>query len=220
VEHPFALFSPADWLQREHDDHAHLLMHLHGSVLFGAESLQALARYDRIAEVVKFESPTAAVQSYVHLEQWRNPVGGHDFTGYPIISGLQKGARLIYNPRPYGYYHRSIMSLLPRASRLLFLGYGWRDAHLNAWIYEMAKVQPELRAAVVTRRSRGEVDAGYTSEYSALCVIGGEAWLRAQRRAHCEQAQTFFEDRRFAIVPHGFILNDGDAGRLVDFMAA
>lgn len=86
----------------------------------------------RLAEPGKFETHQEASESLGKLFRGSgDTVGGQIVDGTPIISGRQKGGKLIYNPRPYGYYYATAMNLIPITTKLLVLGYGWHDIHLN-----------------------------------------------------------------------------------------
>ena len=139
----FLTFEPEAWMTRDPD--AHVLMHLHGSVRWG---YHGDFRYPSPYEPVKFSTPALARESIDRGMSDTDAVYGHFYGSTPIISGLSKGGKMIYNVRPYGYYYQEAMSALTREPRLLVVGYGARDPHLTELIYEYVKVHDARRRPV------------------------------------------------------------------------
>jgi hypothetical protein len=216
------LFRPDVWDGCESDSDSNLLIHLHGSILFGWPTIAGVQPFGRYAEPVKFGTPGEALESLDNYGYSGNVVGGQNFDGTPIISGLQKGGKMIYNARPYGYYYRSLMNLIPTANRLLVLGYGWRDVHLNTWIDEMLARQRERKVGVVTYLPGTDVGER-TEQNGYLSRIARAAWSRLQSVAWAGREPSgsdFHHSEDFAICPSGFMLKSEDERRLLQFMTS
>jgi hypothetical protein len=133
-----------------------VICHLHGSVLYG----------EHLFRIAKFASHAAALQTLDSMSSGQ-VVNGVNVTGDPIISGLNKIAKLAYSPIPYGYYYRHLMNSLLTCPRMLIVGYGGNDEHFNVWFEEFAKVHGnDLRVGYVTRRTGA--DMGPNSPTGAL----------------------------------------------------
>jgi hypothetical protein len=119
------LFSPKDWAIAVKDESANLLMHLHGSVRYGYRPLETLSDPTvRFAEPARYDYITGAQSSVANTDVSVMRVDGAVADASYIVSGFRKAGKLAYNARPYGYYYRTVMEELPKASRLLVLGYG------------------------------------------------------------------------------------------------
>jgi hypothetical protein len=213
-------FEPQRWFAAEADKNAHLLMHLHGSVRFGTAPLEVMPR----AETVRFDDRVAALESLMRIETWGHPIDGQDFGGYPIISGLQKGGKMIYNPRPYGCYFGTAMREFSETTRLLVIGYGWRDAHLNTWIHEFARRSDRRHVAVATRRSGASIYLHPSQDPQAefLPLLAGADWppmasFVFERNDWYPDVATFSRGMNFALMPGGLPLSDNDEAELEMF---
>lgn len=120
----FQRFDPVNWNQQKAG--RNIMLHLHGSVLWGYGPL-GLHGF----EAAKFAEPFEAREALQRGSARRDTVNGQWYGFTPIISGLHKGGRFIYNARPYGYYFQECANALVRNSCLLIIGYSFRDQHLN-----------------------------------------------------------------------------------------
>lgn len=111
---------------------APLLVHMHGSTRFGY-------CHDGIFDIHKYKSPETAI-NYMDDKGFSQNVHGRVIISGPIISGLSKVEQLMFRPIPYGYYFKSFMDNLVNNSRLLILGYGGWDRHINEWISQFVQV--------------------------------------------------------------------------------
>lgn len=129
------------------------LMHLHGSIHLGCRE------YGTDANRFCYEDhwhdwywhPTAesaarALNPGVSARQ-------AGFRGYPmgpLITGYDKAEKLLMDP--FGAYLRTFADCLRDTSRLLVVGYGFGDQHINALLQRMGKYHGEaLRVAVITK---------------------------------------------------------------------
>lgn len=146
AESAAVMFDPARWQERLPDEHR--LVHLHGSVLYGLRADEA--RHDPW-EVARYENTDAAYASLKMTGSAQTMIGGVDHGAYALISGLDKSGSLAYNPRPFGHYFLAAADALCRCNRLLVVGYGGRDPHLNTWIGENADIHGDRRRAVAVQ---------------------------------------------------------------------
>jgi hypothetical protein len=109
-------------------EHDAVLMHLHGSVRFGFRPNAATN------EIVKYASGTEALQSVIYPPPAMPPRPA------PIISGQRKDRWMTTACVPFGYYHSSFVNTVCECPRILIAGYGGRDRHINAWIYEHRRI--------------------------------------------------------------------------------
>jgi hypothetical protein len=110
------------------------------------------------------------------------------------------------------------MELLPRADRLLVLGYGWRDSHVNTWVREYADLHRDRKTAIVTRRTGTDVGET-TPEVDALIHLIGSRWLGIDSLLFLPTAPRHFHaDKTFAIAADGFVMRDGDERELLEFI--
>jgi hypothetical protein len=146
-----------------------------------------------------------------------------------IVSGLGKVGKLTYNARPYGYYYRTVMDLLPRTERLLVLGYSWRDFHVNTWINEYISLRGARRSAVVTLRPGTMVGENTPLEYQALSRLAEPTvwdcietftYARWPEQRQKGEGSRFKGQGNFAVAPEGFIMEPEDERVLIDFVTA
>jgi hypothetical protein len=135
-------FDPASIIGTELGIVAPSLFHLHGNVRFGfGDSVDGTP-----PPIVKYADKVDALQSFERAVASRDAVRGDWFhagmirANMPIISGLQKADKLMLSPNPFGYYYHAAVSALLRCKRVLVLGYGCRDPHINTWIAEASKI--------------------------------------------------------------------------------
>ena len=132
------------------------LLHLHGSTLFGYLCEGEIAK----PQIVKYPSLEDAMGSICKALKSPDSIrrvgdyGSLVATIAPIISGFQKAEKLMLEPTPFGYYYVKAVNQILRCSRILILGYGGGDPHINAWIVESARLHgPRYRAAYVYKAS-------------------------------------------------------------------
>jgi hypothetical protein len=64
----------------------------------------------------------------------------------PIISGLHKLQKL--NAQPYANYYAAFAQVISASPRLLIIGYGKGDDHINHWIREFAQIHNQAARIV------------------------------------------------------------------------
>ena len=216
------LFDPADWASHVEDGETHLLMHLHGSVRYGYRPSTTLRdATTRFAEPAWYERTDGAQESVAGRTVSGTTVDGDSADAAFIVSGYRKAGKMAYNARPYGYYYGTIMNVVPRARRLLMLGYGWRDTHVNTWLNEYVACQPERRTAVVTKRLGSQTLEHPESVGNAR--LAGPAWGAfrsvgyARNPGDLQTASPFKAVDGFALAPEGFIMAQEDESALLSF---
>jgi hypothetical protein len=220
------LFSPDAWSGFVEDESANLLIHLHGSVRYGHRPQETHTTiFTRFAEPARYDYLTAAQDSVADSATSGTSADGAVADASYIVSGLRKASKLAYNARPYGYYYRSVMDFLPKARRLLVLGYGWRDAHVNTWVNEYGALRGDHRTAVVTRRLGEHVDKLQLPENRMLAMLAGpSAWAKMRTFAHLRHEyekdwpSPFSIQDNFALAPEGFVMSSEDEAKLLEFI--
>jgi SIR2-like domain len=186
-----------------------ILVHLHGSVLFGYEQ----AGFG----LVKYSDSQTAGQT---LERTRSSdfyVSGQILSATPIISGHNKVAKLSHNPEPYGYYYRAFINSLLGSGRLLVIGYSGRDDYINTWLEQFKKKHQNERRTVwigcLTKEHAFE-DSADKDMIRALSDNFNPAfhWWDAN------SAEQIFDCGRLKLVPSGFPVSTEMQTSLVEFL--
>jgi hypothetical protein len=131
----------------------HVMTHLHGSVRYGyiVGDRTALIRDKPQRQVVKYAVTEEATRS---LQEAPLPSYTDDVIddAAPIISGANKVLK--FTTPPYSYYYSALQQALQSSDRILCLGYGFGDPHVNNWIREAIAHHGEtkVRLAVVDYR--------------------------------------------------------------------
>lgn len=182
-----------------------LLIHLHGSVRFGDSR-----HCDR---VVKYKTSNEALESIKNIIRSTDSKHGEYLGSDPIISGLNKVAKLIHNPTPFGYYYQAFMDAIMNSNRLLVIGYGARDEHLNTWIREFVKFYGEERRVVwISKICENRIGAN-DHEINFLNFLAGgkpdfKEWMA------CEELEEpdHFQDHGpcLRLIPSGFPFKNGE----------
>lgn len=130
-------------------------IHLHGSVRFG----YGPSAHGEPAPILKYPDSESAL--YTLNRAIRNAdafradriEAGLLRAGVPMISGYQKADKVMLMPVPFGYYYHAAVAELMRSNRVLVLGYSGSDPHINAWLYESARLHGSaFRMAYVTKQ--------------------------------------------------------------------
>lgn len=153
VSSEYAEFDPSHWHAQTATDH--LLLHVHGSVRFGMRPSTMFLANAPFNEPVRYATQQLAIQS---LSNTSSPsADGHLLSAGPIVAGGHKSAKLMLNSRPYAYYNATALEAIANARGLLILGYGFGDAHVNAWIDEHMRARGCDRLAIVGRRTSTDI---------------------------------------------------------------
>ena len=123
------------------------LIHLHGCKVFGyAADPTNTVRYD---EIVKYPRTGDAVESVIGNLRPEHTQHGEILSAGPIISGVNKAAKITATMVPYGYYYQALGNAISANPRLLMIGYGGSDAHVNSWIAQFPHIHGRSRRAAI-----------------------------------------------------------------------
>jgi hypothetical protein len=146
-----------------------MLCHLHGSIRYG---------FDASGYIAKFASAELAQDSYASEKSSKpNQAGELNIAG-PIISGLRKLDKL--TSTPYGYYYSAFINSIIENPRLLVIGYGFHDPHLDYWLGQHRTVHGERRRVVIVKKDQSlarRIDRGTKRRQLKLCrEAAGVMW--------------------------------------------
>lgn len=191
-----------------------MLAHLHGSVCFG----QALPTEGR--GMLKFLSSSEAISQTQSISSSTQLQNGQMASSGPIISGSGKLMKLTENAAPYAYYYHAFCEHLLRFPRLLVIGYGGTDPHLNAWLNEYAQLHGEQRrVAVIQKCAASDVQFESTPMTDTLRTLCQGRNLDATQIESAENQLLLFT-KQFALDLRGFPLRTGTLKPLVKFLSS
>ncbi len=98
-------------------------------------------------EVYRFSDPAAARRSWTGRSGNTSQAGRLARIG-PLITGLDKTAK-VFVAEPYRTYHHALHSLVERVPRLLVVGYGFGDLHVNANINHFWRLHGDDRRVAI-----------------------------------------------------------------------
>lgn len=113
----------------------HVMTHLHGSVRFGysIDNSAGVAQTKPQREVIKYATTEAATATL-----FEPPTPGYTDDviddAAPIVSGANKVLK--FTTAPYSYYYAALQQTLQQSRKILCIGYGFADPHVNNWIRE------------------------------------------------------------------------------------
>jgi len=129
----------------------HRLAHLHGSVNFGYRSLthepNRYAFPDGFHDLYRFDDPKVARESW-GARSHPTAQSGEDLIVAPLITGLQKPDKVLA-AEPYHSYYRYFGNWLEATPRLLVIGYGFADVHLNTLLARLTSWHGDARRVVI-----------------------------------------------------------------------
>jgi hypothetical protein len=138
----------------------------------------------------------------------------------PIISGLRKADKLISHP--YAYFHHALAEELISCRRLLIIGYGGDDYHLNFWIRHLKeRWGKDARVAIVTHSDDPRPSFGNTpfaAFLTSFLRMDINAWHSLPETAHPNDKSARTES--LAIFWSGFPLADNELENLLLFLAS
>jgi hypothetical protein len=174
-----------------------VLVHLHGSVRFGYLSAPPwrLARFSDAAEAGK------TIHRGIRPDDYSS---GQIVSTAPIISGLNKLGKLINNPVPFGYYYRAFVDAVLGCERLLVIGYGGRDDHLNTWLEQFAHKHGDAAKAVWIGRLTTDHAMKPTDAMEILQTLAGGRYDRFCHIQDPQGAERLHECGPLRIVASGF----------------
>lgn len=129
------------------------LMHLHGCVRFGRRGLQVdvnrFAFEDSWHDMYLYATPEEAWQANRGSSTDRESQAGRTTIVGHLITGLQKTDKLIA-AQPYLSYYQAATRALCSSPRVLIIGYGFSDLHINAWLQRLGRLHGDrLRLCIL-----------------------------------------------------------------------
>jgi hypothetical protein len=127
------------------------LVHLHGSIHFGYRDFRVnsnrFAFRDSWNDVYWHKNPAHAQRSWGGRS---NPhaQSGEELVIGPLLTGLQKPDKVLA-AEPYATYYRTLGNWLETNSRLLVVGYGFGDAHINSLLSRITSWHGDSRKVVL-----------------------------------------------------------------------
>ncbi len=206
-------FNATEFVLRSHSE-PHLLVHLHGSVRFGY-SLGAQG-------ISKYHGAQDAFDSLQRTSVSDKKVSGQLLSAGPIISGLNKVAKLIQQPSPFGYYYRALIDELLRTPRLLIVGYGGMDEHINTWVHEFIRHHgPNRRVSWISKLSGRDVGKRTPERNFMSMLAGGPPNWKEYMAYEDPDKPVHFQDHGpyLRIISSGFPLKDQNClGQILEFL--
>lgn len=139
-------FEPADgsrgWLfhpRMVHQRREHRLLHLHGSILFkGATYGDTVGHWEPAGGHWQNKwYPTSEDAKVAGGGDLGRTAYGRDLLGGSLITGLHKNDKV--HAEPFGTYYEATANELRACPRLLVIGYGFGDPHINRLIKRMTR---------------------------------------------------------------------------------
>jgi hypothetical protein len=184
---------------------SHKLVHLHGSIFFGFN-----------------ERNGATMQRFPDIESARSKRGWYETEDGGVysrmISGLKKSEKLLLPP--YCEFYRWSTNMLMETPRVLAIGYGVGDRHLNVWLATAALYHgANYRLCFVTKSE--DLDAENRRLHGILAIAAGyrypaevsslEALLRFD-------AEGYAEHRGLAVIRNGFPRSPETVRKIIRFL--
>ena len=187
-----------------------LLVHLHGSVRFGYLRGEF--------GTGKYSDSQAALESVEGIHVGDRYSAGQIVSASPIISGLSKPAKLVHNPEPFGYYYRAFIDSVLGSERLLVIGYGGRDDHINVWLEQFAKNHAEKRKVVWICKLDGSIVGERTDEKELINLLAGQGGFRESLNYDKKSAKKFQTCGALGLVPSGFPVSEETEAEIMEFL--
>ncbi len=187
-----------------------VLVHLHGSVRFG------LSRKD--SGLVKYSDIGAARQAMQAISCSDKSSGGQIVSSDSIISGLNKAARLTLNPEPYGYYYRALIDSLLSNERLLVIGYGAKDEHVNTWLEQFGAKHAERYRVGWVGLLKGKMVGERTPEKDMIVLLSDRKFVDCLHYSTPEKPNALIECGKLRLGAAGFPLPDETQSELISFL--
>lgn len=189
-------FDRRGFIERCHTE-SKVLLHMHGSTRFGYSP-----RGD--FDLVKYDDASKALDSFKYIRQSDKTENGNIISGTPIISGFNKVMKLTGNPVPYGYYYQALVAALLQNPRLLVVGYGGADPHINTWLGEFVRTHNSNRRVVwVSRMEERDCFEQHRPDRVEMSFLAGGHRAFREHYAY-DNGDHFQEHGALRLVPSGF----------------
>jgi hypothetical protein len=176
------------------------LAHLHGSLRFGYTTRGDSMSSEANVELAEFDDIAHAAAVRQQIGPAAFGFGKSLINASPLISGLRKSEKL--NAVPYGNYFADLARRVSQSTRLLLIGYGGADPHINFWLEQFMQFHTgAARFAEIT------ISSNYRNTYTYKLAGSGASWNQPRRGLYEDQSQnsmiitTGFNDTLSAAVP-------------------
>lgn len=128
------------------------LMHLHGSIHYGyprynITTLNQNIFVDDFHDLYRFEDASKTVETWSGRSQNTSQAGRQAIIG-PLITGLDKTAKILF-AYPYSVTYQLFAQCVETCPRLLIIGYGFLDKHINTIIRRLTNIHDTKRRVVI-----------------------------------------------------------------------
>jgi hypothetical protein len=144
-------FSPSEYARAEHR-----LAYVHGSIHFGYRREGDPNRFvfeDSWHDLYRYDDPAKA-QSTWGIRSHPTAMSGEELVVGPLLTGFQKPDKVLAID-PFHSYYVAFANSLRLNPRLLVLGYGFGDPHINGVISRLTKLHGTNRNLSMGLRQRG-----------------------------------------------------------------
>lgn len=170
----YASFEPSLWSRQIASDD-HLLMHVHSSVRFG---FRRNPQADNWHEPVRYATTAEAARTIIGNTVSAPIADGASLPATPFIMGGWKSPKLMHNARPYAYYASTALQQFAAADKLIIVGYGFRDEHVNQWITQWRLQGRNDGLAIITLRTGSDIGRNTQPLEKFLNYSGASSWIR------------------------------------------
>jgi hypothetical protein len=127
------------------------IMHLHGSIHYGHlpgdQMAGQLGRIDAWEDLYYYPIPADAQATFGGRSTRYNQAGKESIVG-PLITGMDKTSKIL-SAYPYSTTYMLLNEAIRTSSRLLIIGYGFADEHINNAIARMVRQHGTNRKIVI-----------------------------------------------------------------------
>lgn len=194
-----------------------MLCHLHGSIQYG---------FDATGGIVKCKNARNAIATYENERiQGVDRAGELRWTG-PIISGFRKLDKI--NSTPFGYYYSAFTNRIITDRRLLIIGYGFKDPHLDYWLGQHKAIHGAKRRVVFIGKDVPLSHRIGTStnwkQRRGYCRKAAGRWLWRRNNAlpitwnHKRGGATWFKDEQLMVVLSGYPVDDFLTAKILEHL--
>jgi hypothetical protein len=129
-----------------HDPQKHRLLHLHGSIQFGGRGYGSEPNrfcYEDSFHDLYWHPTVESAQQTLWGKSSPRAGSGRTLEGGPIVTGLHKPDKLLHEP--LASYYVAAANQLRTCPRLLVIGYGFGDPHINMLLSRMTRNHGDAR---------------------------------------------------------------------------
>jgi len=159
VDKGFFRFSPNGFYGALRDEA--VIINLHGSIHFGyfptndGKTREPWDFYieQKWEDLYYFDDPEEAYSTWQggRGRSQNKAQSGEETRIGPIITGLRKLDKL--NAMPYCFYLSSLFELIAKAPKVIIIGYGFADLHLNNWLTRIPHIHGrDRRVLIITKK--------------------------------------------------------------------